>query len=87
MKAGGPCPEPLCQGKLYDTQAPRKDVELKAQPPIQATVYERQMLRCAGCQKTFTAFSQHGVAAETEMGQVLIFLSNLRTVPRARLSC
>ncbi len=55
MKAGGPCPEPLCQGKLYDTQAPRKDVELKAQPPIQATVYERQMLRCAGCQKTFTA--------------------------------
>ncbi len=55
VKAGGPYPEPLCQGKLYDTQAPRKDVELKAQPPIQATVYERQMLRCAGCQKTFTA--------------------------------
>ena len=55
LKAGGPCPEPLCQGKLYDTHAPNKDVELKAQPPVQATVYERQVLRCAGCQKTFAA--------------------------------
>ena len=55
LKASGPCPEPLCQGKLYDTHAPNKDVELKAQPPVQATVYERQVLRCAGCQKTFAA--------------------------------
>ena len=55
LKASGPCPEPLCRGKLYDTHAANKDVELKAQPPIQATVYERQMLRCASCQKTFTA--------------------------------
>ena len=55
LKASGPCPEPLCRGKLYDTHAANKDVELKAQPPIQATVYERQMLRCASCRKTFTA--------------------------------
>lgn len=55
LKPGDPCPEPLCRGKLYDTNATAKDVELKAQPPIQATVYERQVLRCASCQKTFTA--------------------------------
>ncbi len=55
LKASGPCPEPLCRGKLYDTHAANKDVELKAQPPIQATVYERQMLRCASCQKTTSA--------------------------------
>ena len=55
LKAGDPCPEPRCRGKLYDTNATNKDVELKAQPPIQATVYECQVLRCASCQKTFTA--------------------------------
>jgi hypothetical protein len=55
LKPGDPCPEPLCRGKLYDTRAPSKDVELRAQPPIQATLYECQVLRCASCQKTFTA--------------------------------
>lgn len=55
LKAGDPCPEPGCGGKLYDTSAPSKDVELVAGPPVQATLYERQVLRCANCQETFTA--------------------------------
>ncbi len=55
LKAGEPCPEPQCGGKLYDLHAPNKDVELMAQPPIQAKVYECQVLRCARCQKTFPA--------------------------------
>jgi len=55
LKVGDPCPEPLCRGKLYDTTATSKDVELKASPPIQATVYACQVLRCASCLKTFTA--------------------------------
>jgi transposase len=32
-----------------------KDVELQAAPPVSATVYEREVLRCSSCQKTFTA--------------------------------
>jgi hypothetical protein len=55
LKSGDPCPEPLCRGKLYDTRVASQDVELKAQPPVEATIYERQVLRCASCQKTFTA--------------------------------
>jgi len=55
LQAGDPCPELLCRGKLYDAGAASKDVELKAQPPVEATIYERQVLRCASCQKTFTA--------------------------------
>lgn len=55
LAAGDCCPEPGCRGRLYDTCAPAKDVELRGAPPIQGTVYERQVLRCASCQKTFTA--------------------------------
>lgn len=55
LKAGDPCPETGCGGKLYDTRAPSTDVELVAGPPITGTVCEREVLRCASCQKTFTA--------------------------------
>lgn len=55
LKVGDPCLEVGCGGKLYDTRAPSKDVELEASPPIAGTVFERQVLRCASCQKTFTA--------------------------------
>lgn len=55
LKPGSPCPGPDCSGKLYDTGAPAKHVEFKAAPPIQATVRECQVLRCAMCLETFTA--------------------------------
>lgn len=55
LAAGNACPEPGCRGRLYDTGAPAKDVELVGAPPIGGTVYERQVLRCASCQQTFTA--------------------------------
>jgi len=55
LKAGDPCPESGCTGKLYDTHAPSRDIELRAGPPITGTVSECQVLRCASCQKTFTA--------------------------------
>ncbi len=54
LKAGDPCPEPGCKGKLYNFSTDQ-DVELMAAPPVQATVYNRGVLRCASCQKTFTA--------------------------------
>jgi len=60
-ESGDPCPENGCPGRLYDTKAPAKEVVLKAAPPIQATAYERQVLRCSGCQKTFTAPLPPGV--------------------------
>lgn len=54
LTAGGPCPEAGCRGKLYDFST-SEDVELHAAPPVQAILYEREVLRCASCQKTFTA--------------------------------
>jgi len=55
LKAGDRCPEPLCGGKLYDTCVPNKDIEFTAQPPVRATVFQCQVLRCARCQRTFPA--------------------------------
>jgi transposase len=62
LAPGGPCPEEGCKGRLYDTKAPAKDVVLKATPPVQATAYECQVLRCGSCQATFTAPLPSGVA-------------------------
>ncbi|MGH9460802.1 MAG: IS66 family transposase [Vicinamibacteria bacterium] len=89
LKAGGPCPEPLCRGKLYDTTAPNKDVELKASPPIQATVYERQVLRCASCQKTFTAPlppQAHGAKYHPSVDAVLSVMRYSLGMPHHRLA-
>lgn len=55
LKPGDACPMAGCHGKLYDTQAPLTKVELKASAPVQATVNEQQVLRCAACQETFAA--------------------------------
>ena len=55
LVAGNACPEAGCCGRLYDTKAPAKDVELRATTPVIARRYDRQVLRCATCQKTFTA--------------------------------
>lgn len=54
LTAGGPCPEAGCRGKLYELPT-SEEVELRGAPPVQATLYERDVLRCASCQKTFTA--------------------------------
>ncbi|MGH9460908.1 MAG: IS66 family transposase, partial [Vicinamibacteria bacterium] len=89
LKAGGPCPEPLCRGKLYDTNAPNKDVELEAQPPIQATLYERQVLRCASCQKTFTAPlppQAHGSKYHPSVDAVLSVMRYALGMPHHRLA-
>ena len=55
LKVGDTCPEIGCCGKLHDTNAPAKSVELEGRTPIVATRYECQVLRCADCQQTFTA--------------------------------
>lgn len=89
LRAGEPCPEPLCGGKLYELDSPQKDVELKAQPPIQATVYERQVLRCARCQKTFTAPlppEAHGVKYHPSVDAVLSVMRYTLGMPHHRLA-
>jgi len=55
LKAGDPCPEKGCEGKLYRLPEPRVLVCVRGHVPLQATVYEREALRCALCGKLFVA--------------------------------
>jgi len=89
LKAGEACPEPQCGGKLYDLHAPNKDVELKAQPPIQAKVYECQVLRCARCQKTFPAPlppEAHGAKYHPSVDAVVSVMRYALGMPHHRLA-
>jgi len=62
FKPGDGCP--ACgSGKLYDTQRPAVLLRVRAQPPIGATRFGLQALRCATCGQVFTA------AAPDEAGQ------------------
>ena len=61
LRPGDPCPESGCRGKLYRLPKPRVIVCVVGQAPVQATVYEQEVLRCALCQKVFVAALPEGV--------------------------
>src|SRR5687767_1742763 len=45
LKAGAPCPDAQCGGKVYPQRDPGVLVRIKGQAPIAATVYELEKLR------------------------------------------
>jgi transposase len=61
LNAGDPCPESGCEGKLYRLAEPRVLVCVKGHVPLQATVYQREALRCALCGKVFVAAIPEGL--------------------------
>ncbi len=63
LKAGDPCPDGQCGGKVYPQREPGVLVRIKGQAPIAATVYELEKLRCNLCGDMFTA------AAPEEAGE------------------
>jgi transposase len=89
MKVGDACPESGCAGKLYELRV-SQDVELEAAPaPVSATVYERQVLRCSSCQKTFTAplpAGSEGHKYAPSVDAILVVLRYGMGVPHHRLA-
>jgi transposase len=63
LKIGDPCPG-LCGGRLYDTKEPTSLLQFTGQPLIQATNYEREVLRCFKCQDRYEASLPEGIAEE-----------------------
>ncbi len=63
LEHGGSCPD--CeQGKVYAQSSPAVLVRVTGMAPLQATVYERDRLRCHLCGKVFTAEAPAGVGTE-----------------------
>ncbi len=60
LKAGDPCPDADCGGKVYAQRDPGVLVRVTGQAPIAATVYELEKLRCHLCGKVFTAAAPEG---------------------------
>ncbi len=63
LTRGAPCP--ACptsrRGKVYVLGEPRRLVRIEGQPPLQATVYELERLRCNLCGTVFAAKAPPGV--------------------------
>jgi transposase len=62
LKPGDVCPDG-CGGKVYPQREPGVLVRIKGQPPLAATVYELEKLRCNLCGNVYTA------AAPAEAGE------------------
>lgn len=62
LKPGDDCPDG-CGGKVYAQREPGVLVRIKGQPPLAATVYELERLRCNLCGNLYTA------AAPAEAGE------------------
>jgi len=61
LKAGDPCPDSQCDGKVYTQRDPGVLVRIQGQAPLAATVYELEKLRCHLCGQVFTAQAPEGV--------------------------
>ena len=61
LNAGDPCPQDGCTGKVYPLSEPGVIVRLKGLPPLPATVYELEKLRCNLCGTVFTAQAPEGI--------------------------
>ena len=76
LQAGGPCPKPGCDGKVYLLDSGVL-VRIKGQAPIAATVYELEKLRCHLCGDVYTAEAPQGVGEkkydETAASMIAVF--------------
>ena len=61
LGSGDPCPQSGCTGKVYKLPEPGTIVRIKGLPPLPATLYELEKLRCNLCGTVFTAKAPAGV--------------------------
>jgi hypothetical protein len=54
LKSGDTCPG-CCEGKVYRQKEPKALVRIVGRPPLEATVFEMERLRCNACGEVFTA--------------------------------
>jgi len=83
LQPGDACPA-CARGTVYERNRPGVLIRFVGQPPIQATVYELQKLRCQLCGQVFTASAPPTVGAakyEATVGSMLALLKYGTGVP------
>ena len=86
LSAADPCPD--CERGTLRELDPSRLVHVRAQPPITATIYECQRLRCNTCGKVFTAPAPANVAQrkyDRSVGVLIALLKYGSGMPFARL--
>jgi len=86
LQPGDPCPK--CEtGTVYDTQRPGVVVRLVGQPPVGATIYYLQKLRCNPCGAIFTAELPPGAGSakrDATVGSMIALLRYGTGMPLSR---
>jgi hypothetical protein len=65
-------------GKVYRQKEPKTLVRIVGRPPLEATRYEMERLRCNGCGEVFTAEEPAGVGAEKYDETAAAMIAQLR---------
>ena len=63
LQSGDLCPE-CREGRVYRQKEPATLIRIVGQPPLEATVFEMERLRCNGCGEVFTASEPQSAGAE-----------------------
>ncbi len=64
LARGEACLDPLCDGKVYPLEEPKKLVRIQGVAPLMATVYECDRLRCNLCLEVYTAPAPEGIGEQ-----------------------
>lgn len=77
LKPGDGCPECL-RGKIYRQKQPATLVRIVGRPPLEATVFEMQRLRCNACGQMFTAEAPAAADADKYDATAIAMLALLK---------
>src|ERR1700691_6685057 len=75
LHSGDLCPE-CRRGKVYRQKEPATLIRIVGQPPLKATVFEMERLRCNGCGEVFTA-SEPPSAGREKFDATAVVMSGL----------
>jgi transposase len=77
LQSGDPCP--ACrEGKVYRQKEPATLIRMVGQPPLEATVFEMERLRCNGCGEVFTAGEPPSAGAEKFDATAVVMIALLK---------
>jgi transposase len=77
LKSGDVCPE--CRdGKVYCQKEPKTLVRIVGRPPLQATVFEMERLRCNACGEVFTASEPQSAGREKFDATAVVMIALLK---------
>jgi len=77
LRPGDPCPE-CRKGKVYRQHKPKTLIRISGRPPLEATVYEMEQLRCNGCGQVFTAEAPAEAGEEKYDASAAAMIAQLR---------